>query len=235
MKSSADVLETRGFIDEKSVSAEDYSDNVSLIEQLKSDESAARTRAAIIIRRRAAAELIPELIAALKSESKLYSKIEISNALISFGESSVGPLIGCLGEIGNNQHRALPGKPFGKDSYPLPRDIAARILVNIGEPVIDPLMAAELTSGQMREAVDVLGHISFYSDDKRALPFLINCYADNSGDKVLRWKLIRALSAFENEESLLLLNTIVSDSRIDAFVWEAERSLRLISSRAEKG
>jgi len=233
MKSNIDDLEKRGFVHENEVKAADFKSMTSLIEQLKSSTAIERTKAAILIQKKHLGELIPELITALSTESKLYSKIEISNALISFKESSIRPLIPQLGKIGKNQHKTLPVKPFNKDSYPLPRDIIARILVHIRGSVISEIITAELSHIQLPEAVDVLGHISFYTNDCEALPYLMKCYSEKHNDKIIMWKIIRAFSAFNNEEITSLLKNVIKNSTLKEMVWEAERSVRIIKAREE--
>ena len=64
-------------------------------------------------------------VQALKTEKKLYPKIELSELLCSCGQPAIKALIKQLGKIGNNQHKQIPNKQFQKKSYPLPRDLAA--------------------------------------------------------------------------------------------------------------
>ncbi len=228
MKSSLDTLRERGFVDRGNMNISNDDDIESITAQLISPIPTVRTISAIKIQQRSLVELIPNLIRALETENRLYTKIEISNALISFGEKSIHQLIPYLGKIGNNQHKKLPLKHFNKNSYPLPRDIVARILVNIKAQVINQIITADLSLGQLYEAVDVLGHISFNSKTDTALPFLLNCYNSNKYDKILTWKLLRSFSGFNSAQIKNILEDVIKYSHQKEFVWEAERSLRLI-------
>ncbi len=42
------------------------------------------------------------------------------------------------------------------------------------------------------------------------------------------WKIIRAFSSFNNERVILLLIDIINSNYQPVYVWEAERSLRLL-------
>ena len=72
-------------------------------------------------------------------EKKLYPKIALCETLAVCAELSIEPLIGLLGQIGNNQERKIPETGFYKVSYPLPRDIAARTICRLGIIAILPL------------------------------------------------------------------------------------------------
>lgn len=231
MKSSKKSLQDRGYVNCLHIPKEITIDKSYLETKLRSDIPVDRTEAAIIIKNFSFPEMIPDLINALKTESKLYCKIAISEALESFKDKSVKYLLPYLGKIGNNQHVQLPSKPFEKDSYPLPRDIVGRILIRIGVPVIPEILNnfAELSHQQILEAIDVLGHISFYTKNNEALPLLLNLYTENKDDMIMRWKLIRSFSAFCSQIVISILKKEIAENKADALVWEAERSLRLLS------
>ncbi|MBN2401778.1 MAG: hypothetical protein JXN64_05210 [Spirochaetes bacterium] len=230
MKSSSEVLLSRGFIKESEVSENfDINRNV-LCKQLKSKIPAERTKAAMIAGKMKIRELVPHLINALKIEKKLYCKIAIQKALISLKEVSIEKLIPCLGIIGKNQHRKLPSKPFEKNNYPCPRDIAARTLIYCGLDVIHMLLKKwkRLSRYQMLEAIDVIGHISFYEKNTDALPLLFELYENNKNDNVMIWKIIRAFSAFNDKRVISILNKIINENCLLPNIREAERSLRII-------
>lgn len=230
MESTKAALEARGYIDESQI-LNNNTCKESLRKKLLSSIPTERTKAAILIKKNNFFDLIPDLIDVLQGESKLYCKIAISKSLINFEDKSVKMLIPHLGKIGTNQHAKLPDKPFSKDSYPLPRDITARILVNIGACVIPELITdfKSLSRLQILEAIDVLGHVSFYTKNKKALSLLLKLYKENKNDNIMRWKLIRAFSAFDDDKTKIILKDILKNSKIQALKLEAERSLRLIN------
>ena len=82
--------------------------------------------------------------------------------------------------------------------------------------------------GTILEAIDVMGHISFYSDDTTSLSILLELFHGNRDDEVLIWKVLRALSAFGASEVGELLEEVREGSSVAAHVWEAERSLGLL-------
>jgi hypothetical protein len=100
----------------------------------------------------------------LENEKKLYTKIALSEAIAEYGVLSLKYLIPLLGKIGKNQHKKLLWLISIKKSYPLPRDLAARTIIRIGEPTL-PFLEEILVSGtyaQKIEVIDAIGHIVFY-------------------------------------------------------------------------
>ena len=233
MKSSINKLKSRGFVDKFQI---DYDVSVTSLENLLTSETPEkRTLAAIIIQEKNIFCLIPNLISALKIEKKLYSKIAISETLINFEEKSIEPLIPLLGQIGNNQHQKLPKAPFKKDNYPLPRDIVARILSQMGVDVISILLNAvdRMLRDQLLESIDVMGNITYYSQNTDSLIFLLDLFEKNKNDKLMIWKIIRAFSSFSEAKVIEILEKIINDSKIEQHVWEAKRSLCLIKRRSK--
>ena len=205
MKSSRAALIDRGFLEK---------DSESTYLGLSFDEKLKLLRSPIAVERTLGAKLLcsenPEisvlhLIEALKTEKKLYSKIEICNTLVSFGHTSAKPLIEQLGKIGNNQHKTVPQEKFRKKSYPLPRDIAARTLANIGTVVLPDLLKTLSTRSvsQLSEAIDAIGHICFYNYQNGIFEHLFQCFERNQEHELIRWKLVRAMSAFPESEIFL--------------------------------
>ncbi|MCD4770482.1 MAG: hypothetical protein K8R35_09985 [Bacteroidales bacterium] len=171
---------------------------------------------------------IEYLIKALMLEKKLYSRIEICNSLISFGQLCIKPLIAILGKAGTNQHKSVPEKEFKKDSYPLPRDIAARTLIRIGKNAL-PELVKVLESGnekQLSEAIDAIGFICFYDYKSGIYAKLKECYTQNGKNDLIRWKIIRAMSGFSESELFLQeQKRKILNKRLQK---EIERSLSLI-------
>tara|TARA_R110002049_G_scaffold24588_18_gene87037 strand:- start:230 stop:727 length:498 start_codon:yes stop_codon:yes gene_type:complete len=165
MISNEEQLQKRGFL---SLEVDSKLLDISLkekIELLNSKIATDRTLGARLLRSNNTILVINILIKALKVEEKLYSKIEICNTLASFGELVISPLIKCLGEIGNNQHKKVPLKEFLKDSYPLPRDIVSRTLIRVkGNNVISKLLKELNTKNKraLSEVIDTIGYINFY-------------------------------------------------------------------------
>lgn len=164
----------------------------------------------------------------------MYPKIEISNTLISFGKSSVKPLIKLLGKIGSNQHKTVPDKEFKKDSYPLPRDIAGRTLAHIGKVALSELLKSfeTLDLEQKSEAIDTIGFICFYDYQTEAYDILKKCYKQNSESELIKWKIIRAFSGFT--ESVSLLEMEYKNLLNGRLRKEVDRSLFLIKNDSKR-
>ena len=230
MKSSIEELENRGFI---AVGIEQKYPDASFeqrTELLKSNLPCERALGARLLGNYPDLKAIDCLINALKKEKKLYSKIEICNSLVSFGKDAVVPLIHLLGKIGNNQHVDIPETSFKKNSYPLPRDIAARTLIRIGATALPDLVAGLGSNdlSMLSELTDTIGFICFYEPQPYLLEPLKDCFYRNEQHDVIKWKIIRAMSAFPESRSFLEGQQEQEDNaRLKS---EIERSLSSIGS-----
>lgn len=229
MRSKQEQLKNRGFIPNEVISEFENISFNKKINLLVSKIASERTLGARLLKEDKTQEVIAQLINALKVENKLYSKIEICNTLSQMNELAIDPLIKCLGMIGSNQHKTVPEKEFHKDSYPLPRDIAGRVLIRIGEKAIPKLLRALETNDTriLPELIDVIGHINFNSKLKNNHSPLIICYNRNSTSALIKWKIIRAFSGIVESEPLL--NKLYLEEGSERLQKEIERSLRLIN------
>lgn len=204
------------------------------IELLKSDIATNRTLGARALKENKTSKTVEYLITALKSEKKLYCKIEICNTLSYLKDIAIRPLISCLGKIGNNQHQTVPKKLFLKDSYPLPRDIASRTLIRIGEIAIPELLKHLKTKDQrvLSELIDTIGHIIFYTSAKNIYALLKDCYLQNDTNDLIKWKIICAMSGINESEPFLNAQlNLLKNKRLKK---EINRSLKLIIVRRQK-
>jgi hypothetical protein len=235
MNSTQERLQNRGFITDIAAAEFEhisFDDKVTLLESKIATE---RTLGARLLRENPNEKAVHYLINALKIESKLYPKIEICAALSKLREVAITPLIMCLGEIGDNQHRTVPEKEFLKDSYPLPRDIASRTLIRIGRKAI-PELLKELKIDNRRilsELIDTIGHINFNINVKNIYEPLKSCYKRNETDELIKWKIVRAFSGIQESEEFL--NQLTSENKNQRLNKEILRSLRLIKKSKTKG
>ncbi|ASB50715.1 HEAT repeat domain-containing protein [Alkalitalea saponilacus] len=230
MRSSKESLEKRGFIDDEEKNLHYQLSFNEKINLLNSKTAKERTLAAKLL----ATEtkyVADQLIVALRKEKKLYSKIEITKALIAHKKDSTQLLTAELGKIGSNQHQSVPTKQFGKSNYPLPRDIAARTLASIGECALPDLLQVleQNNVNQISEAIDAIGYICFYHPNSRVFEKLKSCYEKHLHNELIRWKIVRAMSAFV--QSTHVLNAIKNHEESPGVILEANRSLRLIGKR----
>ena len=228
MKSTEKQLESRGYFSSKIESVFTKKPFDELIEFLNSKSAVERTVSAGLLAKAKNPKSIPFLCLALKKERKLYTKIEICNSLVSYGKSALPELIKLLGKIGNNQHKHIPETEFKKNNYSLPRDIVARIIIRIGKDAL-PFLTDILKSNdsiKISETIDTIGYICFYNRQEEIMLHLINCYNNNSGNELIKWKVIRALSAFPKSEKFLNNEYgLVENNRIKL---EIKRSKKLI-------
>ena len=233
MKSTEKQLKNRGYFSSKIESefAEKTFDE--LIELLNSESAVERTVSARLIAKTKNPKSIPFLCLVLEKEKNIYTKIEICNSLVSYGKSALPELVKLIGKIGNNQHKHIPKSEFKKNSYPLPRDIVTRIIIRIGKDAL-PLLKKNLKSNNtiiISETIDAIGYICFYNRQEEMLLNLINCYEDYSRNELIKWKIIRALSAFTESEKFL--NKEYGLIKSDRLKQEITRSKKLIKLRYE--
>jgi hypothetical protein len=222
----------RGYAHKKDICDYLESSTSELLSILTDDLPIKRTISANILGMRKEKKCIQNLIQALLTETKLYPKIAISEALSEIGEPAVSYLIPFLGKIGNNQYFSLPSKPFVKNNYPLARDIISRTICNMRKYAI-PILIKELDVSnkiQLSEGIDAIGYISYYEHDEIAKNYLLNLFSKNQND-IITWKLIRSFQAFSGDDIFFVLKKIIKESMIKPFVWEANRSLKQILRR----
>jgi len=228
--------EKRGFTTELENNLFINKSDIELIPLLESNDPKERTSSATILGQRRSEKAISTLCEQLKNEKALYSKIAISEALGQIGRPAIKRLVKYLGEIGNNQHKTLPNKIFNKWSYPLPRDITARTICKIGDSILVDLnnILVNGNKKQIYEAIDAIGYISFYCENKISFEILEKSLQKYSDDEIIKWKITRALSAFPGKKSETILLDILETSKKPELKWEAVRSLGLICKEVPK-
>ena len=229
MKSTEKQLENRGYFSSKIESEFEKKSFDELIELLNSKSAVERTVSTRLIAKTKNPESIYFLCLALEKEDKLYTKIEICNSLVSYGKSTIPELVKLLGKIGNNQHRHIPKAEFKKDNYPLPRDIIARTIIRIGKDAL-PILTENLKSKdtlKISETIDAIGYICFYDGQEEIILNLINCYEDNLENELIKWKIIRAMSAFtESEEFLNKEYGLIENDRLKQEIKRSEKLIK---------
>jgi hypothetical protein len=233
MKSTETQLISRGFLSE-----DDYNQligrNNSLDKLIGSHIPSERTLAIRIIKQDKDKSHIPLLVEILQKEKKLYTKIELCECLVEFGTLSIPFLIPYLGKIGTNQHKTVALVDVNKKTFPLPRDIVARIIIRIGSPALPHLRNVLITKNRtaLLEVIDAIGHIAFTTNDYSLENDLLQLYSSKQNDDLIKWKLIRCFQSFESNKIIDLLSEIVElDENGDILKREAERSLARIRTR----
>jgi len=227
MKSTDEQLQSRGYVsDEVEKTFKEVSYN-ELLCWLSDEQPTRRTVAARRLGKIADTTSIEALCLALEKECALYCKLEICKVLASFGKLAVPYLVQRLGKIGSNRYKTPCDKKFDKKSYPLPRDIAARTLIRIETDAL-PELCKVLQSDNVAmigEAIDAIGYICFYNgqEGERIAKLLIGCYKRFESNSLVKWKLIRAMSAFS--ELLPFLEQQYEQQESKELKQEAERSI----------
>ena len=231
MKSTEKQLENRGYFSSEIESEFKEKSFNELIELLNSKSAVERTVSARLIAKTKKIKSISFLCLALEKEKKLYTKREICNSLVSYGKESVTELMKRLGKIGDNQHKHIPETEFKKNNYPLPRDIAARTIIRIGRDAL-PLLTENLKSkdiSTISETIDAIGLICYYDQQDNVMHRLIDCYESNLANELIKWKIIRSMSAFTESEGFL--NKEYGLVENDRLKQEIQRSKKLIKRK----
>jgi len=238
MKSSEEQLKNRGYITIEEVNNYAYLTNNELLELLKSKEAYKRTIAVNLLSNRYLLdnEMVKLFCDMLLHEKKLYTKLELCNALRKASADSVDIMVNYLGIIGNNHYKELPDKEFNKKSYPLPRDIIARTISHMSADVLPQLIKILKSNNiiAIREVIDAIGFICFYNPNsfsENVVYDLIICFNQYFEEDIIRWKIVRAFESYNCKSVMDLLTDIKKNDTKEIIRKEAERSLKIIQSR----
>lgn len=220
MKSTLEQLKKRGFVPKEERRL------INSIEErnqkLNSKEAYDRSQAIYMLDPKEDFEI---LIHSLMKEKALYTKLSIMDKLESGDESVLKRLVIYLGKIGDNQLKEI--EPSSKKiSYPLPRDIVARIMGHMN-PSFLPLLMNEVNESCSIEILDAIGFIAFYGMglDDESTNFFIRFYQNKP--LFWKWRIITVLSSSKSEKATQFLKGI----EYDVLNREAARSLMLIQRR----
>jgi hypothetical protein len=231
LKSSVKHLESRGYVKNGAVDIYANLTDSGLIDLLNSSDAVKRTIAAKIAGNRRTTAMLAPLCETLKIEKKLYTKLAVCEAIGAYGIIAMPYLVPLLGKIGKNRHLKPALVDINKKSFPLPRDIAARIIIRMGNkalPYLEKIISGR-SSGSKTEAIDAIGHIAFNSGDTGSEKMLIDLYNENE-DELIRWKIIRAFQSFDGHFATAILKGMTKSKNV-IFREEAKRSLKRIKDR----
>jgi hypothetical protein len=234
MKSTNEQLKSRGYaFDEDLLKYKNYSEN-ELLKLLQDNEADKRTIAVRLLSEYNKEQYIALFCETLKTEAKLYTKIELCNVLEKYNGKAIPYLILLLGTIGKNQHIKIEIVDINKKSYPLPRDIIGRILIKIGPnafPELKEIIFENKNLRQIYEAIDVIGHITWNYKNYEMEKILVEYYQKNKSSEFIEWKLIRAFQSFNSLEIRYILDNIIKTHKNKIIVEEAKRSMRRIRNK----
>ena len=237
LKSDLDKLTNRGMaLDDDINMLKNYSLE-KLIDCLNNDNAIIRTSASINLMPYINEDNVQnELLMQLSEEKSLYTKIAICETLQHGNIDTAEKMTEYLGIIGNNQYKKLPKKISSKKSYPLPRDIIARTLSKMDISIVPALIKILKSNNLIKiyEAVDAFGYICFYNktlQNEKNLEYIIKLMNKYKGDKLLVWKCITCLSAFNLDKSKEILNSFTNKDSKDILSLEAKRSLSILNKK----
>ena len=237
LKSDLDKLTNRGMaLDDDINMLKNYSLE-KLIDCLNNDNAIIRTSASINLMPYINEDNVQnELLMQLSEEKSLYTKIAICETLQHGNIDTAEKMTEYLGIIGNNQYKKLPKKISSKKSYPLPRDIIARTLSKMDISIVPALIKILKSNNLIKiyEAVDAFGYICFYNktlQNEKNLEYIIKLMNKYKGDKLLVWKCITCLSAFNLDKSKEILNSFINKDSKDILSLEAKRSLSILNKK----
>ena len=239
LKSDLDKLENRGMaLDDDINMLKNYSLE-KLIDCLNNDNAIIRTSASINLMPYINEDNVQnELLMQLSEEKSLYTKIAICETLQHGNIDTAEKMTEYLGIIGNNQYKKLPKKISSKKSYPLPRDIIARTLSKMDISIVPALIKILKSNNLIKiyEAVDAFGYICFYNktlQNEKNLEYIIKLMNKYKGDKLLVWKCITCLSAFNLDKSKEILNSFINKDSKDILSLKAKRSLSILNKKTK--
>jgi hypothetical protein len=231
VKNLSDARKQRGEITAEDLKPFLHLTDGELIRLLDDVQPQNRAAAARLLGDRRCADAVDVLCRKLAAEKALYARLAAGEALEAIGFPALPSLISLLGMIGTNQYRAVPETGFYKKSYPLPRDLAARVIIRVGEAAL-PALEEAIRNGDhtcILEAVDAIGHIAFNSKNTRSEEILLDLYSKSTGDELTRWKLVRAFQSFPFAKVRELLEEIIQHNTNPVMRCDALRSLSLHS------
>lgn len=235
LKSDLERLKNRGMPLEEDVKLLENKSLKELIKCLNDDDAIIRTSAAINLKQYINKNKVcSSLLSQLYKEKSLYTKIAICETLQNGNIDSAKEMTDYIGKIGDNQYKKLPEKVSLKKTYPMPRDIIARTLskmnIDIFPILIDILEGDDLI--KIYEVIDAVGFMVFHNKDlsnDKNLNYIINLIKKYKDNKLVVWKCITCLSAFNLEKSKDTLNSFVNNDNKDIFSLEAKRSLSILN------
>lgn len=233
MKSTTEQLIKRGFLSEI-----DYNNlltsEMNISEYIDNTKAVYRTCAYRILKRSPNNKYLELICERLKFEKALYSKIELCECIVEYGNDAILYLDKLIGVIGNNQHKAIGNYDLNKKSFPLPRDIAARTMIRMGVCVLKYYKSrlSEYEDKQLSEIIDVIGHISFTTGDQTLSDDLITEYNKRNSNTLIKWKIIKSFQSFDNRQIKNNL-LIEQNSSNEIIAKEAQRSLKRINERKD--
>ena len=237
LKSDLDKLENRGIaLDDDINMLKNYSLE-KLIDCLNDDNAVIRTSASVNLKHYIYDDNVQNiLLMQLSEEKSLYTKIAICETLQCGNIDAAEKMTEYLGIIGNNQYEKLPKKISSKKSYPLPRDIIARTLSKMDISILPALIKILKSSNLIKiyEAIDAFGYICFYNktlQNEKNLECIIKLMNKYKDDKLLLWKCITCLSAFNLDKSKEILNSFINEDNKDILSLEAKRSLSILNKK----
>ncbi|WP_304353900.1 HEAT repeat domain-containing protein [Brachyspira innocens] len=236
LKSDLYKLKDRGLpLEEDIISLRDKSLE-ELICYLNDDDASVRTSAAINLKYHIN-KAADYLLMRLSKESSLYTKMAICETLSEGNIDTARKMTEYLGKIASKQYKKLPKKVSSKKSYPIPRDIIARTLAKMNADIL-PVLIKVLQGDDLikiYEAADAFGYMCFYNEtlqNEKNLEYIINIINKYKDDKLLIWKSLTCLSAFNFLKSRDILNSFINKYGYeDILFWEAMRSLNILNRK----
>ena len=235
MKSNDLQLKNRGYLSDNDLNSFKSLSESDLLQLLINGAPHERTAGIKLLSRTKNVQYLPNFCSILLKEKKLYVKLALCEAFVILGNDSIPSLVPLMGKIGNNQHKIIKLIDLNKNSFPLPRDIIARILIRFGTSVLS-FMETVLKEGeycQVTEAIDVIGHVAWNYNDYSKEKILIDLYK-NSTDNLIRWKLVRSFQSFISDSISNILETIIKNDPNEIIRKEAKRSIDRITIRKSR-
>lgn len=235
MKSSQQQLASRGYLP-KEMPLDSSIKKKELLTQLNDPKPVQRSAAARslgmyhITEERTAEQLLERLCI----EKKLYTRIEICEALAKGDSKTIYAMIPYLNTLGNDQYRSITDvKTSKKKCYPLPRGIIARTFGRMGVFAADILLENLKQQEYAGEMLEGLGYLISNNPELQTVEnyeVAKKYYTKYKTDVLFVWKFVIFSSAFPYECIKAMMAEIGREFSEEAVHRELERTI-VISKR----
>lgn len=230
MKSSQEQLSSRGYLPKEMILNDSIEIEV-LFNQLNNSDPVQRSMAARVLGKYyiLQKETAKKLLERLCIEKKLYTRIEICDALAKGDSGTVSAMIPYITYLGNNQYRSIEeAKTSKKKSYPLPRGLITRTIGRMEASVASTLLKNLSQEEYAPEILEGVGYLIFNHPKLQTVENYEEArdyYEQYKNNLLFVWKFVIFSSVFPYSYVEETLSDIALEFPQEAIQRELERTL----------
>lgn len=236
MKSSSQQLSSRGYLP-KEAPFDHSLERTALYTQLNDPDPVERSLAArflgdsFILQEGTAEKLLERLCI----EKKLYTRMELCDALAKGNGEVAAAMIPYLNRLGNKQYRSIAeANTSKKKSYPLPRGLIARTFGGMKPTVADRLLRELEQQEYAAELIEGLGYLVFNNPELQTAEIFDRAsdfYVQYKNNLLFVWKFVIFSSAFPYSCVKEMLTEIEREFPEEAIQREIKRTTVISKNR----